>query len=187
MDATVEALSRITLIFTLVLALSFVVERILELVKAAFDMLDSRFDLYKFWTRRAHRTRNYIERRLRVFQYVDETAAAGLLSRFSQQVLGPRDGHHGAVPVLSGDLVRVVWVRVGLKLLGCAIGIGFAFSFSLDLLALSKVAPTAAVPPATLVGQLLTGIAVGLGSGIVHKVIVTVERRQRRNSEVASA
>ena len=186
-STTIQALTRVTVLLALILAFSFVIERILELLKAAFDLADGRLNLHERWTKRARRTQKYMESRLRILQYVDERAAAAILSRFSEMLLGPKDGHTGIVPVLCGDLVRVVWVRAALKTIGCAIGIWFAFSFNLDLLALTGVAPDGAVPAPSVTGRILTGIAIGLGSGIVHKLITAVERKQRRNAEVANA
>ena len=49
-----EALSETTVLFTLALTLSMIVERVLEIVKCTLDLLDSRFDWYRFWTWRAN-------------------------------------------------------------------------------------------------------------------------------------
>jgi hypothetical protein len=87
---------------------------------------------------------------------------------------------------LCGDLVRAVYTKTALKIIGSAIGIWFAFRFGLDLLALSRVKPNQ-VADLTVIGRIATGIAIGLGSGIVHKMITTVERKQRENAEAANA
>jgi hypothetical protein len=185
---TIDAVSRVTVILALILMLSFVIERILELLKAGYDMADGRYNLYEFWTRKARKTQQYIEKRLRVFNYVDKAAAASLLSRFDEMMLGASaSGTKPTVPVLCGDLVRVVWCRATLKFIGAGLGIWVAFAFGLDLLALSRVPPNAQTIVPGFFGTLATGIAIGLGSGIVHKLITTVERRQRRNAEGAGA
>ncbi len=177
-------LAQATLVFLLALALALVIERILEILKAAWDLLDSRADLYRFWTKRAQRARDYLERRLRIFEYVDEKKAASLLDRFSEMMLGPQHGFDGQVPVISGNLVRAVWVRLAAKLLGMAIGVALAFLLDLNLLRwLSDRTPLPG--PA---GIALTGALLGLGSGPVHKVITEIEkRRQKRAGEVAGA
>jgi hypothetical protein len=195
--ASIDAVTRVTVVFALVLSLSFVIERVLELLKAAFDMLDGRLDLHKrFWTNRTIRIQQYIEHRLRLFNYVDPQAAAGVLRRFDEMLLGvpEEEGKNTTVPILCGDMVRGVYVRATLKALGCAMGIAFAFGFSLDLLAISRMPAPGPVTPLPSTpspfGMLLTGIVVGLGSGVVHKVITTIERRQQRGSaklEVANA
>ena len=187
MNATIDAVSKVTVVLALILALSFVIERVLEILKAAYDMADGRYNWNKFWTRRARGTQAYIERRLRVFNYVDKAAAAALLARFDQMMLGTTAAEKPVVPVLCGDLVRAVWCRFALKFVGAALGIWLAFAFGLDLLAISQTKPNATQFNITVLGQVVTGIAIGLGSGIVHKLITTVERKQQRNAEAANA
>lgn len=184
---TFDAITKVTVLLAMTLALAFVIERMLELLKSVYDMFDGRYNWHTFWTRRARRTQVYIERRLRLFNYVDKTAAAAILARFDEMMLGTKAGEKPVVPVLSGDLVRIVWCRVALKIIGAGIGIWFAFAFGLDLLALSRVKPDATTFELTVVGRIATGIAIGLGSGIVHKVITKVERKQQRNAELANA
>ncbi len=181
---TSGVLAQATLVFTLALALALVIERILEILKAAYDLVDSKWDLCEYWTKRAERTRDYVQRRLRIFQYVGEQPAASLLNRFSEMMLGPQHSYDGQVPVLAGDLVRAVWVRLAAKLVGMAIGVGFAFLLHLNLLVWAS--DSSPVPDA--VGVAATGALLGLGSGPVHKVITEIEkRRQKRAQEVAGA
>lgn len=171
-----QAILQFTVLFTLVLALALVVERVLEVLKAAYDLMDSRFDYCRFWTHRAHRTAALLERRLRVFEYVDPGAAAGVLRRFDEMLLREQSARVRTTPVLSGDLVRAVWVRFGSKLIGAVLGILAALLLDLDLLAVLRESPI------TTLGQLLTGVAIGLGAGPVHKVITAIERQRKRRA-----
>src|SRR5688572_16911678 len=168
---TMDAVTRVTVVFALALALSFVVERILEILKAAFDMYDSRKDLWKFWTRRADKLKVYIERHLRLFEYVDRGVAAATLRRFDVMLLGAREGHSGTIPILCGDLVRVASIRFWLKFVGIVIGIALALLFRIDLLAIGRAAPGATVADTlpSPEGMILTGSVIGLGTGVVHK------------------
>lgn len=183
-QSTADVLEQSALVFTLALALALVIERVLELLKSGYDLLDSHYDLAAYWTRRTERTRDFIESRLRIFEYVDASAAAGLLNRFSDVVLGPQHGHTGEVPILCGDLVRASWIRIAMKALGMAIGIGIAFLLKLDLLAFTTPVPR----PAHAWSIAVTGAAIGLGSGIVHKLIDQIEKKRRqRTAEVSNA
>ncbi len=176
-------LAQATVVFTLALALALVIERILEILKAAYDLVDSRWDLYRYWTARTERTQRYIERRLRIFQYVGEQPAAALLNRFSEMMIGPQNGPTGQVPILYGNAVRAVWVRLAAKLLGMAIGVGFAFLLHLNLLVWAS--DSSPLPGAA--GVALTGALLGLGSGPVHKVITEIEKRRQKRTGVAHA
>ena len=93
----------------------------------------------------------------------------------------PASGHTGTVPILSGDLVRVVWVRLFAKLVGILLGILLANLFLVDLLAVLQdpLQPMRAFDPNRV---WLTGVALGLGSGPVHKLITTIERQRDKRT-----
>lgn len=180
-DAGSFGLTDATLIFTVALALSFAIERALELLKTAYDLAESRWRWHGLWDREAERLRNFAEHKLRAFTYVEPAAAATALGRFSETLLGPEAGHTGEVPVLSGDLVRAVWVRFFSKLIAIILGILLANLFLVDLVAVLKdpAHPIAAFEPGRV---WLTGVALGLGSGPVHKLITTIERRRDKRA-----
>lgn len=176
-------LTEATVIFALALALAFAVERVLELLKTAYDLAESRWRWHDIWNREAQRIRDFAEQRLRAFTYLDPATMAGALSRFGETLLGPDAGNTGKVPILSADLVRVVWIRVFAKVFGMLLGILLANLFLVDLVAVWKnpVHPMAAFDVSHV---WLTGITIGLGAGPVHKVITTIERqRDKRTSK----
>lgn len=179
-----ETLEQATVVFTLAIALALVIERIIEICKALYDLLDTRRGWAAFWTRRARRIRDRLERRLAAHGWIDPAGAARILTRFDEMMLGPRDGHHGTVPVLSGDLVRAVHVRAGARLLSVALGIVAAWVLRVDLVAWARELEPGVVPAPTAAGIALTGLTIGLGSAIVHKVIGQIEDRRRRAAEV---
>lgn len=177
-----EAIVDVTRVFALALALALVIERLLEMLKASYDLLDSRRDLHAFWTARAERTARRLEHRVDVFRFVEPARAAAALRRFDELLLGPGRGETGVVPVLCGDLVRTAWVRATLKLVGIGLGILMALALDLDLLAILQDERTASAP-----GMLLTGAVLGLGSGPVHKVIAAIERERERRARKEAA
>lgn len=173
-----EELTFIAVLFTAILAFSLLIERALEVMKAAYDLLDSRNDYHKYWTRRTYRLQQYMEKELRLFEYVDTTGAAGVFKRFNEMMIGPSDGYDGRIPTLSGDLVRAVYVRLGCKVVGSSIGIAIAFGLRFDLIASGQSIENPAV---TTAGMLVTGVVMGLGAGPVHKFIRVVEKKRALN------
>jgi hypothetical protein len=176
----INAFTTFTVALAFALGLSLVVERILEIIKSAYDMLDSRLDLHRFWTRWAEDMRRVLQSRLRIFEYANPKAVARILSKANEVMLGPDHGYTGTIPVVSGDLIRAVGVRIVMKTLGVAIGLAFALKYHLDIRALvlgEEVADSWVI---------LTGVAIGLGSSVVHKLIVALEKqrasRQRREA-----
>jgi hypothetical protein len=176
-----------TVLFALAIALALLIERFLEVLKTGYDLLDSRLDLYHYWTRRTERLRDKLERKLRVFEYVKPALMARFLGRFEEKLLGKAQGHPGKVPVLAGDLVRATALRGIIKGVGIILGISLAFAANIDLVAIwAAGAPDDfqwAPPISAGVGKTLSGAAIGLGSGPVHKLITTIERRREKSRE----
>lgn len=177
----VDRLSDVTMLFALVLALALLIERLLELLTAGYSLLDSRYDFHTFWTRRAGKVRDYLEKKLRVFDHVGPEKVAPVLNRFNEMLLNGQGAYSGTVPIIAGDLVRSLWVRIASKLLGVIIGIGLALALELDLVALWQLRDSGA--PGSTSHYLLTGIAIGLGSGPVHKIITAIEKRRKKREE----
>ena len=183
-----EVLMNTTVLFALGLTLSLIVERVLEILKAAYDIFDSRLDWHHHWTRRARRIKKKLERRLRMFEYVSPEQANAVLRAAHEVVLGPSNGYQGTVPAVSGDLVRAFWVKMVAKFIGMVIGITLAFYFQVDFISLWKTVYASVGAGAddimamsvkvnsTPLGMTLTGIAIGLGSAPVHKIITAMER-----------
>lgn len=183
-----EALLKVTVLFTLVLALSLVIERFIEILKAVYDLLDSRLNWHTFWTRQTIRLRDRLEKRMRIFEYVDPKMAASALYRFRDMILNEQGGYAGAVPILSGDLVRAFYIKVVFKCVAIGLGIGLALWLKIDLMGIWQNAST---EPGKLrifiesptIRFILSGMAVGLGSTPVHKIITMIERRQKKQQQ----
>ncbi|MFL5493818.1 MAG: hypothetical protein ACJ8DC_05455 [Gemmatimonadales bacterium] len=187
-----DAVAKATMLFTLVFAFSLVIERFLEVLKSAYDMLDSRYDWHRSWTARAGRIRDFLERRLRIFEYVSPDQATAFIAKFSEMLVVPPTGENaGVVPVISGDLVRAMYVRVGCKIIAIGIGVPLALGLGLDIFTLLRevtlpagacqskaLAHLCNTPLERTLATIATGIAIGLGSGPVHKIITTIEKKR---------
>lgn len=188
-----DSLFAVTARFAFVLALALLLERAMEVLKSSYDLLDSRLDLNNFWTKRAYRTRGLLEKKLRGSEHAGPKYAARVLRRFSEMLLNGQGGYSGSVPVLSGDLVRTRAVKVGLKVVAITSGIALAFAYGIDLVALWNGGHAATGEPSSFgkilnsqgVHYILSGTAIGLGSGPVHKVITTIEKKRKRQKEKA--
>lgn len=182
-----DQLLEVTVLFTLILALSFLVERFLEIIKSIYDLLDSRFHWCKFYTRRANHLKNKLERRLHIFEYVDQKTAASVLNRFQEFILRKKEAA-GPLPVLSGDLVRATTVKIASKFIGILIGIGVAIWMKIDLLTIWREAAGDSLRWVDNIGLhglriTLSGIILGLGSGPVHKIITTMDKKRKERAE----
>lgn len=190
-----EALSAMTVNFAFILALALLIERSLEIVKAVLNLLDSTRDWHKSWTRRAHWMKGLLEQRLRANEYVTPAEGAVALRRFSEILLNKQGTYAGTLPVISGDLLRSLAFKVGMKAAGVCLGIGAAFYFELDMLRQwGEIGYFDLNAPLVLERFLarndlhyaLTGIAAGLGSAPMHKVIVALESRKAKREGATS-
>lgn len=183
-----DTILKVSVLFAQVLALSFLVERFLEILKATYDLLDSRRHWYKFWERKTKKLSVLLEKKLHVFEYVDPKYMAAALDRFRSKLLTEQDGFSGTVPVLSGDLVRAAYIRLWSKVIGMILGIGLAFWMKIDLVTIWYQAAGSQFwvpniiksPNVCIVGS---GIIMGLGSNPVHKIITTIERKQQEKEQ----
>ena len=183
-----DALSDVTVIFALLLTLALLIERLFEILKSIYDFLDSKFNWHTFWTKRAKKLGNLLEKRMNVFEYVSPKTAAAVSRGFQELILNEKEEYSGTIPIISGDLVRAVTIKTIFKILAIAIGICLAFWFKIDLIAIWKnthaelAASARRVYPTPLkaYGIMLSGVAIGLGAGPVHKIIIAIERRREK-------
>jgi hypothetical protein len=202
----IEGLLEATVLFAFVLGLALVIERVLEWLRAIYDMLDSRYDWYKFWNRRTHRLRVFIEQRLRLFELVSPQAAKGFLHRFNEMLLSNGVDYPGNMPVLCGDLVRQLHIKVVVKLLAIIAGVLLATTYHVNLVDLwleaAKPDPDVGSPlwhgldlkwwtwlseREKLFGEVITGVTIGLGSGPVHKLISRIEQKRDERQKPVEA
>jgi hypothetical protein len=187
-----EAILDITVLFALVLILALLIERFFEIVKSIYDFFDSRLNWHHFWTERAKTLRDILEKKMNVFEYVDPKNAKAILVRFQELILNEDGEDSGNIPLISGDLVRAATIRTILKILAIMIGIWLAFRLKIDLITIwqnaqEEIRFTAGLPKIAdymepkAYGIILTGIAIGLGSGPVHKIITAIERKREKH------
>ncbi len=178
----------VTVLLTLVTALSFLIERLLEIIKAIYDLFDSRLDWYKFWTIRTYKVRGKLAHKLKIVEYVSEKNFASILNKFGEKLLNNTNEYSGTVPVLSGDLVRTVSVKSTSKIFSIILGIGVAFWMNVDLL---KIWQEAGGDSSLWINQITTpglrigisGIIIGLGSNPLHKFVTTIEKKSNKKRE----
>jgi hypothetical protein len=166
--------------FLAIFSLSILIERFLEIIKSIVDLLDSRLHWHVFWTARAYALKERLVRRLRIEQYMDRDKTARVLASFGKLLLGQEDDYTGTIPTISGDLIRILYIKIGTKVIGMACGILLAMSFNLDILRLMEryFASNMVTTPGSILNPVLTGVIIGLGTGPVHKLIVSIERKR---------
>lgn len=176
-------LTKITILFTLVLALSLTVERFIEVFKAVLDMVDDRLKRHIFWTNCAKSLKKRLESKLGLFENVDPRKAAAILNRFEKMLLGAKDGYTSTLPVISGDMMRASCIKLVCKFVGIGIGIGMALWMHIDLIKIWQEAGCTKTDykiTSETLRFIVSGIAIGLGSTAVHKMINAIEKKREK-------
>lgn len=183
-----EILLNQTVVFAFILALALVIERLLEVLKSIYDFIDCRRGMDEYWTKRATQLQKKIEENLKALEKGSPDRVKTLIRQYMDKLVG---GGENEVITISGDLMRATTVRFVAKLIAIALGITLALCFKLDLVSMWQ---NAAQSNISTIGfklgetsrQVVTGIALGLGSGPLHKIITTIER-QRKKKEAKKA
>ncbi len=183
-----EVILEITALMTLAMALSFLIERLLEIIKAVYDLFDSQFDWYRFWTLRTYKVRNKLEKKLRIVEYLGPKNLTKVLNKFGEKLLNRTGNYSGTVPILAGDLIRAVTIKSWMKLLSIGLGIALAFWMNVDLIKIWQDAMSnSSLWIINIKSQewriVISGIVIGLGSNPLHKVITTIEKKSRKYQE----
>ncbi len=180
-----DVIYEVTVLFALAIALSFLIERFLEILKAFYDALDSKFDWYKFWTVRAFKVRDKLENKLKVVELLGKKKTATVLDKFREKLMNQSEGYDGNVPVISGDLVRVVTIRAVAKTIGIIVGIGLAFWMEVDFIKIwqesmsdSSLWTLEIKSPDLRVA--ISGVIIGVGSSPLHKVIISIDKKRKK-------
>lgn len=186
-----EVLLDVTVLFTLALALAFLIERVMEIVKSFYDLLDSRLDWYKCWTKKTYKLRNVLENKLRVVEFAGEKNTATVLNKFSEHLMNVNGDYSGTVPVLSGDLVRTVYIKSWFKVIGIVFGIGLAYLMKVDLVktfqfAMEDTSFWEFNVESDLLKYVISGVVIGLGSNPLHKIISALEKKRKKREASAA-
>lgn len=177
-----------TVIFAFILALALLVERLLEVLKSMYDFVDCRMGMDEYWTKKAVKLQNKIEENLVALEKGSQDRINTLIRQYADKLVG---GGENGVVTISGDLVRATTVRFVAKIIAIALGVTLALCFNLDVVTMwQEAAKSDGVTSGFKLGEIpkeiLTGVALGLGSGPLHKIITTIER-QRKKMEAKKA
>jgi hypothetical protein len=188
-----------TVLFVFILALSLLIERLLEVLKSIYDFVDYRLGWDSFWSGRAARLTKKIDENISALEQAHHEQIGSVIRQYAGKLLG--SGDNGVITV-SGDLFRATTVRFVAKLIAMAIGIALACSFQLDIISIWQTAWHDAVkesaqvnsgvvahlksliaePLKPWIAQTITGVVIGLGSAPLHKVITSIERQQKKSA-----
>ncbi len=184
---TTEVISAVTYIFFVALVLALFVERLMEILVAAYKYLEWRRKWASFWNHLAEEMAIRLES---LIQYLRTTAPgiSLLVQRIFQQFLTV-PGYPGQPWKISASLVRKYGIRAVVRVVAFFISLGLVLSLKLDLVALvvhvlKLLYPLAGyldfLTESLWIHYLLTAAVISIGTEPLHTLIVRFERLNER-------
>lgn len=163
------------------LFVSLIIERMLEILKSIYDVLEAHFGWYTFWNQRAIRLRHQLD------DLISSKSMQSVQHLLGFDRLQSNDSNYQDAYSIAVASVRIYSIKFATKILGCALGMIIAISAHIDIFILVDNLihvgeHSIKLPP--LLTELLTGIAMGLGSGPLHKLIAALESAKNKRQSV---
>lgn len=175
----------IVLTGTLVLALF--VERLLETLKALYDVWEVKSGRYKHWENLANRIADQLHSRISR-QEENNKFENFHLKLVSQYLFSTSPDYQGSL-LVSADKVRTIFMKYIAKLASILLGLVLVAFTDINVFVLvQESAPKSETLPSLFqspwltggLGVFITGVAIGLGAGPMHKFIVALERARKK-------
>jgi len=175
------------------LFISLIIERLLEVLNSLYVLIELKMGWYKYWNSKAERLRQQLQE-YRPGREADNTDPDSNQSTRAR-IIGPllsrlkvEQGPYANVDSISAKKVRTYSIKFASKMIGVILGIGIALIADIDIFRLidQMLHPMQADSPEKLdawgvtLQQVVTGIAMGLGSGPLHKIIRALEKAKKK-------
>lgn len=184
-----EVILHVTYLYLLILLLALLVERLMEVLMACYEVLEYKCGWHRWWQRRAEKLRERFARRAAGGGLMPAADAPVLLYLIRDVLRGKKESYSGLLPIISPQLVRHAAVAVTARVLASALGIALCVATKIDLVRTFnmdlQIDHLNKWPAVVTMG--ISGIIVGLGSEPVHSLIQEVERRRKRKEARAEA
>ena len=169
------------------LFLALFIERLIEIIKAIYDVTELQTKKHNRWTELSKKIANQLYARL------SEKSTESKYENFhlklvSQYLFSEHPNYKGSM-IVSTDKIRTIFIKYLSKLLGIMLGVIFAAISGINVFVLiAESTPNVQQAPALFtsdwlsggLGIFMTGVFMGLGAGPMHKFIVALERARKK-------
>ena len=178
-----ETLWSVTQIYLIVLILALLIERIMEVLMEVWNYLEWKAGLNELWNRRAEALRDKFERKARAQVLGQRLDVSGLIYQLRHVILSHKEGHSGAIPIISADQIRQVVVSTSARVMASLLGIALCLAAGVNLVRILEIDFLQSWPGFIQVA--LSGVVIGLGAEPVHNIISSVEKRRQDRAKRA--
>jgi len=186
-ESVIEVITLVTYIFFIYLLLATIIERLSEVVVAVYKYVEFKFGWREYWNKKARK----MQKRLDDLYRLQEEGAGNAVHTFSwllwTVVTEPK--YPGGRERISARLVRQHSIQLGTRIFSVLVAFLLVFSLQVDLFQmagtlLQGVDLGTFFTENPLVGKLLSGAAISIGTEPLHHTITRIERwSERRASE----
>lgn len=163
------------------LFLSLVIERLLEIIKCYYSYLEGKHNWYAWWNRGAEK----IQRRLEALEKNPKLYNSSSRLSFERVKLEGIGYLKGAA--ISVEALRSYTIKYFMKCVGVLLGIGIALAADINIFSLIDSlinGHQVASGKYPLLEKIASGVAMGLGSGPLHKIIAALERAKKGRTKI---
>ena len=189
----IEVISLSTYIFMIYLLLALFIERVLEILMAAFQYLEWRFGWYAYWNRKAADLQRRFDRYQKAARAHGVPIQQMLNDVLAKFVVEPE--YPGGRAVVSAGLVRLNAVRLATRIIGFLLALLLVITQDLDFIQVlyrifESVLPQQKIIELLINNQafriLLTAAAISVGSEPLHQIISKIEELAARKTRPAA-
>ena len=169
------------------LFLALFIERLIEMLKALYDVVETKRGRHARWNDLAQKVANQLYSRMT--ENKGDNKFEDFHLKLVSQYLFSNHPHYQGSLVVSSDRIRTIFMKYLAKVVGVVLGVIFACVTDINVFVLvEQSTPRTEELPQILSTSWLTGgfgvffffFFMGLGSGPMHKFIVALERARRK-------
>ncbi len=173
----------VTQIYLTVLILALLVERFMEVLMEVWNYLEWKAGWNEFWNRRAEALRDKFEQKAGAQILSQKLDISVLIYQLRHVVLSHKEGHSGAIPIISADQIRQVVVSTSTRVVASLLGIALCVAAGVNLVQILEINFLQSWPG--FIQVTLSGVVIGLGAEPVHNIISSVEKRREDRAKRA--
>ena len=178
-QAALEGTNSAVILIAGVIFISLLIERILEVIKSYYDYLEGKHNWHHFWNKKA------LSLQLSAEELLENESLQSLPEKLGFSRVKLDDIAYKKSLTISVASLRSNTIKFATKGLGIVLGIVIALLADIDLFFLIDIMISPIPETGSSIGtNILTGIAMGLGSGPIHKIIATLEKAKRARKPV---
>ena len=178
-QAALQGTNSAVILIAGVIFISLLIERLLEVLKSYYDYLEGKHNWHRFWNNKA------LSLQLKAEDLLQSETLQNLPEKLGFNRVKLDEIAYQKSLTISVASLRANTIKFAAKGIGIFLGIFVALVADIDLFFLIDTMINPTHDDSSSIGtNILTGIAMGLGSDPIHKIIATLEKAKKARKPV---